>query len=311
MKLFAMVFPGQGSQKIGMLSQLYNNFFQIKETFLEASSIIGYDLWNIVKNGPKKTLDKTYYTQPALLTSSFAIWKLWKDQGGDIPKFMAGHSLGEYSALVCSGILKFSDAIKLVIFRANLMQKSIYSKNGSMSAIIGLNDNTVIKICKKISKKKIVSAVNFNAPGQVVIAGDKESVIKANKLCKIAGAYCIIPLSVSVPAHCSLMKPISKKLSNALKKINFYKSNISVINNVDIKIETKPSLIRSALTRQIYNPIQWKKIILYLSKKGVKTFLEIGPGNVLSKLIKKNIKIISSASINNIDSLNWLKKIKY
>ncbi|MGP1958113.1 MAG: ACP S-malonyltransferase [Arsenophonus sp. ER-NS5-MAG3] len=301
---FAMIFPGQGSQSIGMLSDLAKEFKIVKETFTNSSDILGYDLWNLIQNGPIKELNKTWKTQPAVLSASVAIFQVWQENGGKIPKLMAGHSLGEYSALVCADVIDFESAIKLVELRGQLMQESVKTKIGTMYAIIGLNNELVLASCKQAAHGQIVSAVNFNSPEQIVIAGEKDAVERAVILCKAFGAKRTLPLSINVPSHCALMYPASKKLAQALKKIVFNKPNISVINNVDVKIENSIDNIRYALVRQLYNPVRWVEIIKFMvEKEGISKLLEIGPGKVLTGLSKQIISTINSSAINDRKSL--------
>ncbi|MGP1929646.1 MAG: ACP S-malonyltransferase [Arsenophonus sp. ER-BJ3-MAG3] len=301
---FAMIFPGQGSQSIGMLSDLAKEFKMVKETFTNSSDILGYDLWNLIQNGPIKELNKTWKTQPAVLSASVAIFQVWLENGGKIPKLMAGHSLGEYSALVCANVIDFKSAIKLVELRGQLMQESVKDKIGTMYAIIGLNNELVLASCKQAAQGQIVSAVNFNSPEQIVIAGEKDAVERAVILCKAFGAKRTLPLAINVPSHCALMYQASKKLAQALKKIVFNKPNISVVNNVDVKIENSIDRIRYALVRQLYNPVRWVEIIKFIvEKEGISKLLEIGPGKVLTGLSKQIISTINSAAINDRKSL--------
>ncbi|MGP1930556.1 MAG: ACP S-malonyltransferase [Arsenophonus sp. ET-YP4-MAG3] len=303
MSNFAMIFPGQGSQFLGMLSDLAKEFIIIEETFSKSSNILGYDLWDLVQNGPKEELNKTWKTQPALLSASVAIFKVWKKKKGKMPKLMAGHSLGEYSALVCADVIDFKSAIKLVELRGKLMQESVQIGVGAMYVIIGLNNELVLTLCQQASQNQIVSIVNFNSPEQVVIAGEKSAIKRTVKLCKAAGAKYTLPLPISVPSHCILMKPAAKKLSQALEKIVFNKPNISIVNNVDVKIESSVDNIRCALVRQLYNPVRWTETIEFIAKQGVTQLLEIGPGKVLTNLTKHIVNTINSTSINNTASL--------
>ncbi|AFP85859.1 malonyl CoA-acyl carrier protein transacylase [secondary endosymbiont of Heteropsylla cubana] len=303
MKIFGMVFPGQGSQEVGMLTELATHHKIIKATFSEASDIIKYDLWKRIQKGPSEELNKTWITQQALLTSSVAIWRLWQQQGGQPPSIMSGHSLGEYSALVCSGCLEFKEAITLVGIRGKLMQTAVPTGIGSMAAIIGLNSDIVSSACKEAAQGQVVSPVNFNSPGQVVIGGHKKAVERASLVCKKAGAKYVLPLSVSVPSHCILMKPAAQKLAKILKEVTFLTPKISVINNVDVRIENEPTAIRQALVRQLYNPVRWTESIQYLVSQGVEMLLEIGPGKVLTGLIRRSDMNILSAAVNDPTSL--------
>lgn len=301
---FAMIFPGQGSQFVGMLIELSKKFKVVKSIFNRSSHVLGYDLFNLVKNGPEKELNKTYKTQPAVLTASYAIFKIWKENTGKMPKVMAGHSLGEYSALVCSGVISFESAIKLVEFRGKLMQKCISGLHGFMCVVIGLNSDLVVKLCREVSNHGIVSVANFNSYNQVVISGEKRSVENVINLCRMNGAKRIIPLTISVPAHCILMKPASKDLKKILDTINFKVPKIPIVNNVDVKIEYSSDLIKDALVRQLYSSVRWVDVINFIvKKKEIVCFLEIGPGRVLTSLNKNINKKINSIFINDVVSL--------
>lgn len=284
---FAIAFPGQGSQSVGMLAEMAAEFPTVKATFAEASEVLGYDLFELVMNGPAEELNKTWQTQPALLTSSVALWRVWQELGGATPEVMAGHSLGEYSALVCAGALNFQDAVKLVELRGKAMQEAVPEGVGAMSAIIGLDNDTIAANCVQAAEGQIVSPVNFNSPGQVVIAGHKEAVERANALMKASGAKRALPLPVSVPSHCALMKPAAEKLAAALKNIVVAVPAIPVINNVDVVAETDPVRIKDALVRQLFSPVHWTETVVAMADKGVITEVEMGPGKVLSGLAKR------------------------
>jgi len=238
MTQFAMVFPGQGSQTVGMLAELAAEYPIVTETFAQASEALGYDLWQLTQQGPAEELNKTWQTQPALLTASVAIWRAWQQQGGKTPALMSGHSLGEYSALVCAGVLDFQQAVRLVELRGKLMQEAVPEGTGAMYAIIGLDNEAIAKACEESAQGQVVSPVNFNSPGQVVIAGNKDAVERAGAACKAAGAKRALPLPVSVPSHCALMEPAAKKLAVALESVTFNSPVIPVVNNVDASIET-------------------------------------------------------------------------
>ncbi|AKC32133.1 ACP S-malonyltransferase [Candidatus Pantoea carbekii] len=300
---FAFVFPGQGCQTIGMLAKLAAENFQIEKTFYEASDVLGYDLWRLVQKGPIEKLNKTYHTQPALLAASVSIYRIWQSKKGIVPSFMAGHSLGEYSALVCAGALNFTDAIKLVELRGEIMQEAVPEGTCTMKAIIGLDRESIQKACKKSAQDQVVCSVNFNGFDQVVIAGHNEAVNRAVQRCKAAGAKRIVPLQVSIPSHCKLMKSASNKLQVALKSIVFKKPIVPVINNVDVRCETNPEAIRSALVRQLYNPVRWTEVVEFIALQGIKHFLEIGPSKVLTGLTKRIIDTLNVASVNDPDSL--------
>lgn len=304
MTQFAMVFPGQGSQAVGMLAELAASHPVIEQTFQEASDALGYDLWALVQNGPAEELNKTWQTQPALLTASVALWRLWQQQGGKTPALMAGHSLGEYSALVCAGVINFADAVRLVELRGKLMQDAVPEGTGAMSAIIGLDDAAIAKACAESAEGQVVSPVNFNSPGQVVIAGNKEAVERAGVACKAAGAKRALPLPVSVPSHCALMKPAADKLAVALEEIVFSAPKIPVVNNVDVKCETSPEAIRSALVRQLYSPVQWTKSVEFIAAQGVDRLVEAGPGKVLTGLTKRIVDTLTATAINEPATLS-------
>lgn len=247
MSKFAIVFPGQGSQAIGMLADLGEQYDVVKQTFAEASEALGYDLWALVQDGPVENLNETFRTQPALLTASVAIWRVWQELGLEQPVNLAGHSLGEYSALVCAGVIDFKEAIKLVELRGQLMQEAVPAGVGAMYAIIGLDDEAIAKACEEAAQDEVVSPVNFNSPGQVVIAGNKAAVERAGALCKEAGAKRALPLPVSVPSHCALMKPAADKLAVALEALEFNTPALPVINNVDVIAETDPAKSKTHL----------------------------------------------------------------
>jgi len=307
MSKFAIVFPGQGSQSVGMLAELGEQHDVVKQTFAEASEALGYDLWALVQNGPAEDLNQTHRTQPALLASSVAIWRLWQEQGLEQPANFAGHSLGEYSALVCAGVIDFQAAIKLVELRGQLMQEAVPAGTGAMYAIIGLDDESIAKACEEAAQGEVVSPVNFNSPGQVVIAGSKDAVERAGALCKEAGAKRALPLPVSVPSHCALMKPAADKLALALEEIEFNAPQIPVINNVDVIAETDPAKIKDALVRQLYSPVRWTESVQLMSEQGVEKLLELGPGKVLTGLTKRIVKTLSGAAVNDAASLDAAK----
>lgn len=304
MTQFAMVFPGQGSQAVGMLSELAASHPVIEQTFQEASDALGYDLWALTQNGPAEELNKTWQTQPALLTASVALWRLWQQQGGKTPVLMAGHSLGEYSALVCAGVINFADAVRLVELRGKLMQDAVPQGTGAMSAIIGLDDAAIAQACAEAAQGQVVSPVNFNSPGQVVIAGNKEAVERAGAACKAAGAKRALPLPVSVPSHCALMKPAADKLAVALDDIVFSAPQIPVVNNVDVQCETSPEAIRSALVRQLYSPVQWTQSVEFIAAQGIDRLVEVGPGKVLTGLTKRIVDTLTATAINEPATLS-------
>ena len=304
MTKFAMVFPGQGSQAVGMLKDLAENYSVVKSTFDEASQVLGYDLWTLVQEGPAEELNKTWQTQPALLAASVAIYRVWQSINGPQPEFMAGHSLGEYSALVCAGVIDFKDAIKLVELRGKLMQEAVPSGTGAMFAIIGLDNDSIRKACEEAAQGQVVAPVNFNSPGQVVIAGNKEAVERAGALCKEAGAKRALPLAVSVPSHCALMKPAADKLATTLNNMTFNAPQFAVINNVDVKVESSAENIKAALIAQLYSPVRWTETVEEMAKQGVTLLVEMGPGKVLTGLTKRIVDSLSACAVNDKASLD-------
>ncbi|MCS3409048.1 ACP S-malonyltransferase [Serratia sp. AKBS12] len=304
MTQFAMVFPGQGSQTVGMLAELAAEYPVVEQTFAEASAALGYDLWQLVQQGPAEELNKTWQTQPALLAASVAIFRVWQQQDGKMPAFMAGHSLGEYSALVCAGVLDFQAAIRLVELRGKLMQEAVPAGTGAMYAIIGLDNDAIAKACEESAQGEVVAPVNFNSPGQVVIAGNKDAVERAGAACKAAGAKRALPLPVSVPSHCALMKPAADKLAEALKEIDFNAPQIPVVNNVDVRSETDPQAIRSALVRQLFSPVRWTESVEFIAAQGVGSLLEVGPGKVLTGLTKRIVDTMTASAVNDPASLS-------
>ncbi|MGP1953551.1 MAG: ACP S-malonyltransferase [Arsenophonus sp. NC-TX2-MAG3] len=304
MSNFAMIFPGQGSQSLGMLANLAKEFTVVEETFAESSNILEYDLWDLIQNGSEEELNKTWKTQPALLSASVAIFRVWQKKKGKMPTLMAGHSLGEYSALVCADVIDFKSAVKLVELRGRLMQEAVPIGMGAMYVIIGLDNESILASCQQASQDQVVSAVNFNSPGQIVIAGEKSAVKRAVALCKAAGAKRTLPLAISAPSHCVLMQPTAKKLAEALEEIVFNKPNIPIVNNVDVKIENSVEGIRHALVRQLYNPVRWLETIEFMAEHGIVQVLEIGPGKILTGLTKHIVSTINSVAINDTASLN-------
>lgn len=281
------VFPGQGSQKVGMLSELGAEFPVIRETFAQASSALSYDLWQLVQNDAANELSRTSVTQPAILAASVAVWRLWRDQGGALPAIMAGHSLGEYSALVCSGVLDFQDAVRLVRKRGEYMQSAVPLGVGGMAAIVGLDDQAVVEACARAAQNQVVAAVNFNSPGQVVIAGENEALARAIELCKQAGAKRALPLPVSAPFHCELMRPAAERFSQDLAQVTLHPPQIPVLQNFGLQLSSDVDTIRSNLASQIHSPVPWVDTVRRFTTFGVRRFLEMGPGKVLTGLIKR------------------------
>ncbi|WP_299006772.1 ACP S-malonyltransferase [uncultured Shewanella sp.] len=306
MEKTAFVFPGQGSQSVGMLAELATEHQIIEQTFSEASDVLGYDLWALVQEGPSDTLNETDKTQPALLTASVAIWRAYTQTQAALPSILAGHSLGEYSALVCAGVIDFVDAVKLVQLRGKLMLEAVPAGSGAMYAIIGLDNDSIAEACDEASQGAIVSPVNFNSPGQVVIAGEKEAVDRAAVLCKEKGAKKAMPLAVSVPSHCALMKPAADKLAEALADIEFKTPSIKVINNVDVAVSQSGEAIKDALVRQLYCPVRWTETVEHFAQDGIDRLFEIGPGKVLTGLTKRIDRSISAQAINDVASFSAL-----
>lgn len=289
----AFVFPGQGSQKVGMLAEVAEQFAVVQQTFAEASDVLGYDVWDMVQNGEQEQLNLTERTQPILLTSSVALWRVWLEKEGPAPAMMAGHSLGEFSALVCAGSLQFSDAVALVRDRGQFMQTAVPVGEGSMAAVLGLDDQVIIDICEKTGAE----AVNFNSPGQVVIAGRVAAVDDAIAMLQEAGAKRAMPLPVSAPFHTSLMKPAGEKLAEKIAQLDVLSPAIPVVHNVHAQTESDPEKIKALLVEQIYSPVKWTSCIQTMVAAGINTTLECGPGKVLSGLSKRIDKSVESFNI--------------
>jgi [acyl-carrier-protein] S-malonyltransferase len=302
---FAFVFPGQGSQSVGMLNSIAQRP-EVRATLQEASEALGEDVTKLMAEGPAEALSLTTNTQPVMLTAGVAFYRAWLAAGGSVPQVMAGHSLGEYSALVAAGVISFKDAVPLVRFRAQAMQSAVPVGTGGMAAILGLDDATVIQVCTEASTASggVVEAVNFNAPGQVVIAGASDAVTKACELLKAAGAKRALPLPVSAPFHSSLLQPASEKLKGYLVNIEFKAPTISVINNVDVEILHDPIAIKDALVRQAAKPVRWQETIQAMGQQGITQVVECGPGKVLAGLTKRindqvtGIPMFDEASLN-------------
>lgn len=283
----AFVFPGQGSQSVGMLTELARSRSEVEATYAEASRVLGYDLWALVQQGPEADLNLTCKTQPAMLAAGVAAWRVWQARGGIQPVYLAGHSLGEYTALVCAGALEFSDAVDLVARRGEFMQAAVAEGSGAMAAILGLDDAKVRTVCAEAAQGEVVEAVNFNAPGQVVVAGESAAVARALELAKLAGAKRAVLLPVSVPSHCVLMRPAAEQLGARLRHTALRAPRIPVINNADVAVYDGAESIRDGLTRQLYQPVRWVEVIQTLAQKGVNTLIECGPGKVLTGLNKR------------------------
>ena len=300
----AFVFPGQGSQSVGMLAPLADEYSSIQQLFSRASDVLGYDLWALAQSGPQEQLNLTEQTQPLLLTSSVAIWQVWQSLGGSVPALMAGHSLGEYSALVCSGVIDFDAAVSLVRDRGKFMQQAVPQGVGAMSAVLGLDDEVIVSICQDVSVDgNVVEAVNFNSPGQVVVAGSADAVSKAADLLKEAGAKRVAPLPVSAPFHTSLMKPAAEQLAVAIAKVEFHAPTIPIVHNVHAGIESDPGKIRQLMVEQTASPVRWTQSIEFMVARGVERVVECGPGKVLSGLCRRIHKPLSASAIETPDAL--------
>jgi len=289
-KRFALVFPGQGAQSLGMLAELAASHKGIQQTFAEASEVLGRDLWALCQQGPRHDIDRTELTQPLMLTAGIAVWRLWQALGGDSPVVMAGHSLGEYTALTAAQSMEFADALRLVSERGRLMQKAVPENEGAMAAVLGLADEKVIAVCEQAAQGAVVEAVNFNSPGQVVIAGQRQAVERAADAAKQAGAKRAMLLSVSVPSHCALMQPAADELRHKLDQTPVFPPHTPVVNNVDVRSVTEPEDIRDALARQLYRPVRWVETIDHMARQNIDLFLECGPGKVLTGLDKRIAK---------------------
>lgn len=302
MNSLAFVFPGQGSQQKGMLADSAARFPVIGETFAEASAALGLDLWTLCQQD-EEALNRTENTQPALLTAGVALWRAWQSAGGSRPAYLAGHSLGEYTALTVAGVLGLSDAVRLVALRGRLMQEAVPAGTGAMAAILGLPDEEVLSACRDALPLGVVEAVNFNAPAQVVIAGEKAAVEEAMRQASVRGAKRALILPVSVPSHCSLMRPAAEKLADALQSVTFHAAAIPVVQNVSARIEVDADAMRLALVSQLYSPVQWVRSVEWLAAQGVTRAIECGPGKVLCGLNKRIHKGLECESIETEASL--------
>jgi len=300
----AFVFPGQGSQSEGMLSTLAAEFSEVEATYREAAEVLGYDLWDIVQNGPADKLNSTDITQPAMLAAGVAVWRVWQARGGAQPVVLAGHSLGEYTALVCGGSLAFTDAIKLVAERGRLMQAAVPVGTGAMAAVLGLEDDVVRQACSDAADGEVLEAVNFNSPGQVVVAGNKAAVERVVDVAKERGAKRALLLPVSVPSHCALMRPAADQLASVLKDVAIQAPSIPVINNADVASPNEPDAIRDALVRQLYSPVRWVETIQKMASDGVDRLVECGPGKVLAGLNKRIERKMAAQAVFDPDSLS-------
>lgn len=307
---FAFVFPGQGSQSVGMLAA-YGTAAPISETLMEASDALGQDLAAMIAEGPAELLNQTVNTQPAMLAAGVAVYRLWQSQGGPAPAMMAGHSLGEYTALVCAGALGFADAIKLVRLRAEAMQSAVPEGVGAMAAVLGLDDDAVRAVCAEAAENEVLAAVNFNSPGQVVIAGHKAAVDRGCALAKAKGAKRALPLPVSVPSHCALMQPAADQLRLALAEIEIKTPGVMVLHNADVASHADPAAIRDALARQLFSPVRWVETVHSFAAQGVQIVAECGPGKVLAGLNKRIVDGLPGVALADAAALtDALAKIR-
>ncbi len=304
----AIVFPGQGSQTIGMMSQLAQNYPIVKDLFTEASDVLGIDMWQLTQAGPIEELSKTENTQPALLIAGVAAWNIWKSEGGALPDLMAGHSLGEYTALVCSDAISFTDGVTLVRDRGRYMQGAVAEGEGAMAAIIGLTDDEVIRVCAEIAENDVLQAVNFNAPGQVVIAGSAAAIERAAPAMKEAGAKRALPLPVSIPAHSSLMSPASEQLAERLNGIEVALPNIPVLHNCNVSFAESADQVKTNLVTQLDSPVRWVESVEKMKNEGVEHFVESGPGRVLGGMIKRIARGATVSTMDNLDTIQELTK---
>ncbi|WP_407280194.1 ACP S-malonyltransferase [Aromatoleum evansii] len=299
---FALVFPGQGSQSVGMMTG-YGDRAEIRDTFAEASDALGEDLWQMVNDGPAERLALTVNTQPLMLTAGVAAYRAWLAAGGPKPQLVAGHSLGEYSALVAAGAMAFADAVPLVRFRAQAMQEAVPAGEGGMAALLGLEVEAVREACAEAAQGEVVEAANLNAPGQIVIAGAKGAVERAIEAAKARGAKRAMLLPVSAPFHCALMKPAAERLAERLASVTISKPAIDVINNVDVAVYDDPARIRDALVRQAFSPVRWIELVQDMARRGMGHVLECGPGKVLAGMTKRIAGEVQGGSIHDAASL--------
>lgn len=299
----AFLFPGQGSQSVGMMSALAEDFSSVKDTFAEASALLGYDLWAVCSEGPSEQLNKTEITQPAMLVAGIATWRIWQHLGGDQPDFFAGHSLGEYTALVAAGVIQFGDAVSIVAERGRLMQQATPPGAGAMAAVLGVDDDVLRGLCEQVANGEVVACANYNAPGQVVISGDSAAVERVGELAKQAGARRVLALPVSVPSHCLLMKPAAIELKNVLLATRFSDSSVPVVQNADVSTYQDAEQVREALARQLWQPVRWTETIASLLASGVDKFVECGPGKVLAGLNRRISKGTSVFALNGQEAI--------
>ncbi|MBT8138930.1 MAG: ACP S-malonyltransferase [Gammaproteobacteria bacterium] len=303
----AFFFPGQGSQSVGMLSALAEAFPQLKKTFADASAVLGYDLWALAQQGPQETLNLTERTQPLLLTSSVAMWRLWRELGGPLPAMMAGHSLGEYSALVCSEVLGFEDAVDLVRKRGQYMQTAVPVGAGAMAAVLGLDDDVIVAACAAAcTGSEVVEAVNFNSPGQVVIAGSAAAVDRASAALSDAGAKRVAKLPVSAPFHTSLMRPAAESLALDIDALAFSAPRVPIVHNVNAQPETNPTRIKALMIEQTASPVQWTRSVQFMVQQGIEKGYECGPGKVLAGLVRRVQRSLVVTPLDDADKFEAL-----
>ena len=301
-KKIAFIFPGQGSQTLGMLSEFAGHYPIIQETFAQASQVLKFDLWELCQQGPIAALNQTENTQPALLAASVALWRIWRQQRGAKPLYMAGHSLGEYSALVCAGALDFLTAVRLVAERGRLMQAAVPVGKGAMAAIVGLENNKLLSLCDSLAEGQVLAPATYNSIGQTVVAGDSAAVDRLVANAKQAGAKLAKRIPVSVPSHCALMKQAAEHLAETLQTIHFSAPQIPIINNADVEMADDPIRIKKALVKQLYHPVRWVEIIQWMEQQKIDEFIECGPGKVLAGL-NKRITAIPTLSIQDPEIL--------
>ena len=305
--MFAATFPGQGSQSVGMLSDLSRAYVEVRDTFEEASNALGYDLWKLTQEGPERSLNSTEQTQPAMLAAGVAAWRCWAARGGPRPGVAAGHSLGEYSALAALRALEFADAIRTVAARGRFMQEAVPEGEGGIAAIIGLDDDTVVALCEGVCERAglgHVSAVNFNAPGQVAIAGASGAIDVVIAQAREAGARRAIRLPMSVPVHCPLMAPATGRLEAALATVRIEAPTVPILHNVDIASRSEESAIRNALSAQLTSPVRWHRTVIAMRERGAATMVEFGPGRVLTGLARRIDRGIAALSVHDEKSLD-------
>lgn len=303
MKL-GFIFPGQGSQSVGMLAELAGGYPVVESTFAEASDVLGHDLWKLVTAGPADELNRTDITQPAMLAAGVAVWRVWQQREGASPQLMAGHSLGEYTALVCADSIDFQAAVGLVAERGRLMQRAVPEGKGAMAAILGMDDAQVVEVCASVEDGDVVQAVNFNSPGQVVIAGDRAAVDRAIEAAKAAGAKRAVHLSVSAPSHCALMRPAAEHLAERLAAIPLSAPRIPVIHNCDVLAHSDPDEVRTALVKQLYSPVRWSDTIRHMAAQGVEAVVESGPGKILAGLNRRIEKSMAVLPVQDPETLD-------